>query len=715
VAKFTYSAEGSLRELRSRLVWRLGWVLIGFGILGAWVIVLQTDIPLITAGLFCLVIVLGRIAQILVGKHPVGACHVLVWGCITLLADGMFWFDNPAVLYIGIVCVFVSAILIDNGGLIVAISLIVAIAGFNLSGVRTYPFFEIATTLTLAALTSWLTAYTLFTAVHWYGAMESRSEQLLEETRDHRAQLSQALKSMEMAYERHKQIQLELIRARKQSEEARRLKEQFAANMSHELRTPLNLILGFSEIMYQSPEVYGEIAWPPVLRRDVHQIYRSSQHLLAMIDDILELSRFEMTGFNLNLEVVALEPLLRDTCEIVQPLLRGRPLQLTVTIPPDLPMLEIDPTRIRQVVLNLLKNAASFTEAGQIDLTARYVDHKVLISVTDTGIGIAPDKLPHLFDEFYQADHSIRRAHGGVGLGLAISKQFVEAHGGRIWVDSEVRSGSRFSFSLPVSERLPSPAADAKSPDRPPIESTRPCIFVLEKDEAIVSLVRRHLRSYDVVQIESGANVHESILKYHPRAIIRNLKAGSPNQPRLYDHMGIADTSGGDTAIPTIDCSLPSPAWLTHNFPVDGYLSKPVTARALLEKIEQRGNIHHVLIVDDDRGFTLLIQRILQSSTRSFEVRRAYDRQQALAAMQAQRPDLVLIDLILPELEGDGLLAAMKADPQLATIPIILITSFEERYEPDAASKIVIQHRNGLYPIEVLNCLNAIVSNLKPR
>ncbi len=303
-------------------------------------------------------------------------------------------------------------------------------------GVHAYPFFEIMITLILAALTSWLSTYTLFTAVHWYGATEARSEQLLEETRDHRAQLSQALKSMEIAYDRQKKIQLELIWARKQSEDARRLKEQFAANMSHELRTPLNLIFGFSEIMYQSPEIYGEMQWPPVLRRDIHQIYRSSQHLLALIDDILELSRFEMTGFNLNLEAVALEPLLRDIFEIVQPMVRSRPIHIHLNVAPDLPVLEIDRTRIRQVVLNLLNNAFSFTEAGHIDITACYADHKVMISVSDTGTGIPPDKLPHLFDEFYQVDYSIRRSHGGVGLGLAISKQFVEAHGGRIWVES---------------------------------------------------------------------------------------------------------------------------------------------------------------------------------------------------------------------------------------------------------------------------------------
>ena len=276
--KFTYSVDASLKELRSRLVWRTGAVLVVFGVLTTWYLVLRRDIPLVAAGLAFLIGVLGRGAQLLANKHPNVACHVLVWGSIALLCDGMIWFANPWLPYLGVVCVFLSAILINNGGLITASGFISIIIGFVLVGNRAYPLIELAVVFTLAALTSWLSAYTLFTALHWYGAMESRSEQLLDETRDHRAQLSQALKSMEIAYERQKQIQLELVWARKQSEVARRLKEQFAANMSHELRTPLNLILGFSEIMYQSPEVYGNMSWPPVLRRDIHQIYRSSQH-----------------------------------------------------------------------------------------------------------------------------------------------------------------------------------------------------------------------------------------------------------------------------------------------------------------------------------------------------------------------------------------------------------------------------------------------------
>ena len=389
--------------------------------------------------------------------------------------------------------------LIKNGGLFTAFSILGAAALFNLMQMRNYPFLDLATVLMLAAASSWLCAYTLFTVVHWYSAMQARSEQLLEITRDHRAELSQTLKSLEAAYEMQKHIQLELIWARERADDARRLKEQFAANISHELRTPLSLILGFSEIMYRSPEVYGDVSWPPTLRRDIHQIYRSSQHLLAMIDDILDLSRFEMNGFNLTLEVVPLEPFLKETIEIARDLVRGHHTRLDLKISPELPMMEIDCTRIRQVILNLLNNACRFTEAGVIEVVAHQVGHELLISINDTGMGIPADKLPYVFDEFYQVDHSLKRSHGGAGLGLAISKRFVEAHGGRIWVESEEGTGSSFTFALPVSDRFLADCFSDRNQNHAPIQASRSCVLALEKDPSIVSLFAHYLKDFELI------------------------------------------------------------------------------------------------------------------------------------------------------------------------------------------------------------------------
>jgi signal transduction histidine kinase/CheY-like chemotaxis protein len=546
----------------------------------------------------------------------------------------------------------------------------------------------------------------MFTAVHWYRAMQERSEQLLRETRDHRAELSQTLKSLEVAYDTQKHIQIELIWARKQADATRRLKEQFAANISHELRTPLNLILGFSEIMYLSPEVYGPLDWTPALRRDIHQIYLSSQHLLALIDDILDLSRFEMTGFNLALEVVPLEPLLRETVEMARDLVRGRPIRLNLNLVADLPRVEIDCTRIRQVILNLLNNAFSFTQSGAIELSARGTAGEVLVSVSDTGAGIAQSKLPYVFDEFYQVDHSLKRSHGGAGLGLAISKRFVEAHGGRIWVESQEGVGSRFTFALPTSERYIDSHPSALRNDDRAVEVSRPCILIVEKDPAIVSMLRRYLQGCDLVQVRDAESLVEMSLRCHPRAIVRNVRPGHPEP---------ASPSQLDTQAPIIDCSLPSLAWVAEDLAVAGCLTKPVTAQLLLAEVERIGQVHDILVVDDDRGFALLVERILQTSGKSFEVRRAYDGVQGLAAMQDRAPDLILLDLVMPGLDGFGLLEQLKAAPTLAGIPVILLTANTSAGEQETPNQFVVRHPEGLYPAEVMSCLNAIVNNLKPR
>ncbi len=700
-------ADDSLEELRARLTWNLGFALIGFGTLGAWYLLIRRDVPLVASGLLCLVIVLGRLTQIVIGKRPQSASYLLVGGSVALLLVGMWMFPNPWLPYLGMVCVFVNAMLINNGGLFTAATIAGVSALLNISAGRSYPLLELTVALGLAVASSWLSAYTLFTAVHWYRAMQARSEQLLEETRDHRAELSQTLKSLEEAHETQKHIQLELIWARKEAEKTRRLKEQFAANISHELRTPLNLILGFSDMMYRSPEVYGDMAWPPLLRRDVHEIYRSSQHLLALIDDILDLSRFEMTGFNLTLEAVPLEPLLQDTVEIARSLVRGRPVFLNLEIAPDLPMVEIDRTRIRQVVLNLLNNACSFTETGVVDLKARWVEREVLISVSDTGAGIPKDKLPHLFDEFYQVDHSLRRGHGGAGLGLAISKRFVEAHGGRIWVESQEGVGSRFTFALPVSDWfIADHSANNGNNDGHPAEVSRPCLLVVEKDTAIVSMLQRYMKDCDVIQVRDTESLRELSLKSHPRAIIHNVRPG---------HHEVKDQDMVETAVPIIECSLPSLAWIAENLAIAGYLTKPIAAQTLLEEIKRIGPVQDILVIDDDRGFALLVERILQSSGNSFHVRRAYDGVQGLAALKDRRPDLVLLDLIMPGQDGMGLLAQMQADSDLATIPVILLTSKNYAGKTQVENDIIIHHRDGLYPIEVLSCLNVIVNNLKPR
>ena len=703
-----YDFSDSLEELRSRLVWRLCFVVIGFGIAGTWYLLVRRDLPFAASGLPLLVIALGCVIQNLANHNPILARHLLAWGLVVHLLIAMRIFPIASLPYMGIVCVCINAMLIKNGGLFTAISIFGAAALFNVIQIRAYSLLDLATMLALAAASSWLCAYTLFMVVHWYSAMQVHTQELLEVTRDHRAELTRTLKSLEIAYETQKHIQLELIWARKHADDARRLKEQFAANISHELRTPLSLILGFSETMYLAPEVYGDVFWSPTLRRDIHQIYLSSRHLLSMIDDILDLSRFEITGFDITLEAVPLETLLKDTIEIARDLVQGRPIRLDLTISTELPIVEIDRTRIRQVVLNLLNNACRFTETGIVELSAYQVEREVLVSISDTGPGIPSEKLPYLFDEFYQVDHSLKRAHGGVGLGLAISKRFIEAHGGRIWVESEERVGSRFTFALPLFERLDTHARTDRDNSPPLPEISRPCVLVIDKDAGVVSMLQHHLPDCDLVQVRDTQALREMLLMYHPRAIICNARPG-------YHDLDYQELT--HSAVPTIECSLPSQAWTARNLPLAGCLTAPITAAALVGEIERVGQVQNILLMIHDRGFALLIERLLQADGhgKAFEVRRAYNASEGFDAITSRRPDLILVDSVILEMDLFSLLDRIEQDARISTIPIVLLTTNTSAEAIPRANQFIVRHPEGLYPIEIVHFIAEVIHNLKPR
>lgn len=291
---------------------------------------------------------------------------------------------------------------------------------------------------------------TLYTALAWYRAMQERADILLNESREHQAKLTQTLKSLDLAYQNQNRMQQQLITARQHADEARRLKQRFAANISHELRTPLNLIVGFSEVMVMTPEIYTENRLPPKLAHDLYQIYTSSRHLLEMVDDVLDLSQAELSSFSLDIEHTDVARFIEESSEVFSNIFRDGRLLFSIDLAPNLPSIDMDKTRTRQVLLNLLSNAHRFTETGAVMLKVWSNDQTVLFSVTDTGRGIPADKHTQIFEEFYQIDSSLSRKHGGAGLGLAISKRFVETQQGRIWVESDIGQGATFTFSLPL-------------------------------------------------------------------------------------------------------------------------------------------------------------------------------------------------------------------------------------------------------------------------
>jgi signal transduction histidine kinase/ActR/RegA family two-component response regulator len=307
----------------------------------------------------------------------------------------------------------------------------------------------------------------------------------------------------------------ELQKRADQLKEIDRLKTQFLANMSHELRTPLNSIIGFSRVILKG--IDGPITEQQ--RVDLTSIYNNGQHLLGMINDILDISKIEAGRMELLFEPVDIQQIISGVMSTVIALVKDRPIELKQEVAPDLPTIRADSMRVRQVILNLLSNATKFTEEGHIILRAWADNEQITISVKDTGIGIALEHQALIFEEFRQVDGSSTRRTGGTGLGLAISRHFVEMHGGCIWVESEPGVGSTFTFTLPITGPVPVAQPELAALT---IDPSRKLILAVEDDEGAIAIYKRYLekQGYQIVGLNQGEQAVRWALELSPQAII---------------------------------------------------------------------------------------------------------------------------------------------------------------------------------------------------
>jgi len=369
----------------------------------------------------------------------------------------------------------------------------------------------------LVTVTSWLSVRNLHTALAWvwHGYGQARSNEQV--ARDRQGELARALKALDEATYRLERTNYALELARDQAEEARRLKQQFAQSVSHELRTPLNLIVGFTELMTESPDYYESVL-SASFQRDLNTVHRNARHLQSMVNDVLDLARIDSAQMSVLLEEVDVEALVAQATDTVRSLVQSRGLALRTEVPQGLPRLYVDPTRIRQVLINLLSNAARFTDEGSITVKVTRDSGALVFAVNDTGVGIPPDDLPRMFEEFHQLDAGLRRRHGGVGLGLAISRRFVEMHGGRIWVESQVGAGSTFSFTIPLPGHptsLPSPSIQSEVRTAVASMGEQPVLLAVSDSPTSAMLLQRYMHGVRVVvvsSLEQGQQVAHTVL-----------------------------------------------------------------------------------------------------------------------------------------------------------------------------------------------------------
>ncbi|MEO7368951.1 MAG: response regulator [Gemmatimonadaceae bacterium] len=480
----------------------------------------------------------------------------------------------------------------------------------------------------------------------------------------------------------------EVAKAKEASEIANRTKSLFLANMSHELRTPLNAIVGYSEMLQEEAVEQNLQSFDS----DLGKINASGRHLLALINDILDLSKIEAGKMELYLESFDLNALIDDVASTIQPMVVNNANTLHIQRPADLGRMLADQVKVRQALYNLLSNAAKFTHEGTITLTAerQHMDSSewIVFRVADTGIGLAAEKIVRLFQDFTQADASTTRKFGGTGLGLALTRRFCQMMGGDVTVHSLPGEGSTFTIKLPadVSEaRMEFSEPLSGSNELPPVgnRSTDPhpepgtCVLVIDDDPAQRDLMRRFLSSegFCVRSASSGEEGLRLARQLVPIAITLDVM-----MPEM-DGWAVLETLKADpvlSGVPVVMLTMVDDSERGFALGANDYVMKPVN-RHRLTKILKRYSCANppcpMLIVDDDPETRGLMRTMLEKQ--GCMVTEAENGEAALASMELNRPSLIFLDLLMPVMDGFVFVDRVRQRREWRSIPIVVVTAHE--------------------------------------
>jgi signal transduction histidine kinase/DNA-binding response OmpR family regulator len=496
--------------------------------------------------------------------------------------------------------------------------------------------------------------------------------------------VAQRTQELSFANDLLKRSESQLQTANQDLAAANRLKSEFLANMSHELRTPLNAIIGFSELLQD--QVFGQLNERQA--KYVSNILTSGRHLLQLINDILDLSKIEAGRMELHLESFSLQDALGEVETIVQPLATRKRVKLQLSLEGNLPAVVADRSKLKQIMYNLLSNATKFTpESGTVTVHAEVSEGQVQVAVRDTGIGIRPEDKDQIFQEFRQADGSAARQYEGTGLGLALTRRFVQMHGGRIWVDSEVGHGSTFTFSLPLRTLetespilVPGDSAKGRGHDECDV-TPDPLVLVVEDDPQSRELLGLALTQsgYRVAYAVDGDEALELAAELLPFAVTLDIMLPKRDGWQvLRDLKGDPATEG----IPVIIVSILDNRDLGFSLGAADYLVKPVDRAELLKRLGRfsfttkvKSQVVRVLTIDDDPKAVDLVSTLLHSE--GFEVLRAYGGQEGIDKALIEQPDAIILDLMMPEVSGFGVIQRLKQDARACRIPIFVLTAMD--------------------------------------
>lgn len=448
-----------------------------------------------------------------------------------------------------------------------------------------------------------------------------------------------------------------------------RIKSQFLANMSHELRTPLNSIIGFSRVILKG--IDGPIS--DQQQQDLTAIYNSGQHLLGLINDILDLSKIEAGKMDLSVEEMNIADTINSVMSTAAGLVKDKSVKLKHDIPPNLPTIRADPMRIRQVLINLISNAAKFTDEGSITVSAEphisptgYAE--LMISVTDTGPGISQEDQAKLFQAFSQVDSSPTRKTGGTGLGLSICQRLVDMHNGRIGVRSAVGKGSTFYFTIPQFHQPPTDAVPGQGK----------VILCIDDDQQVIGLYDRYLKpqGYQVIPVTNPAAARDAIRRMKPYAVTLDIM-----MPEI-DGWSLLETLKADPetrSTPVIICSIVEEEEKGFSLGASDYLVKPILEEDLLNALNRLngdGTIKEVLIIDDSADDLRLIEKMLAENSQ-FKPLLAEGGERGWDMIINGHPSAIILDLFMPDLNGFTILERLRTTSELRDIPVVVVSGVD--------------------------------------